>query len=62
MNSEMVKEIMPLSKPLITTFVITFEDLNVPLASRILISENSELLCVRDMFFNLDTSQVESAP
>ena len=52
-NSQMIEEIVPLPEPFITVLVITFEDFDVTLASRVLISEDPELLGIGHMLLDL---------
>jgi len=61
-DAQVVEEIVPFTEPFIAAIVITFEHLNVPLASRVLVGEDSELLGIRDMLLDLHSPQVEGAP
>jgi len=61
-DAQVVEEVVPFTEPLIAAIVITFEHLDVPLASWVLVGEDSELLGVRHMLLDLHTPQVEGAP
>ena len=60
-NAKMVEEVVPFTEPLIAAIVITFEHLDVPLASWVLIGKDSELLGVWHMLLDLHTPQIEGA-
>jgi hypothetical protein len=59
--AQVVEEIVPFTEPFVAAIVITFEHLDVSLASRVLVGENSEFLGVRHMLLDLHTPQVEGA-
>ncbi len=59
MDPQMIKKVVPLSKPFLTSYMVTLQYLDVSLGLRIFVGENSEQLSIRDVFFNLDTSQIE---
>ena len=61
-DAKVVEEVVPFTEPFIAAFVITFEHFDVPLASWVLVGEDSELLGVRHMLLDLHTPQVEGAP
>jgi hypothetical protein len=61
-NAQVVEEIVPFTEPFVAAIVITFEHLDVPLASWVLVSEDSELLSIWHMLLDLHTPQVEGAP
>jgi hypothetical protein len=60
-DTKMVEEVVPFTEPLIAAIVITFEHLDVPLASWVLIGKDSELLGVWHMLLDLHTPQIEGA-
>lgn len=60
-DAQVVEEIVPFTEPFVAAIVITFEHLDVPLASWVLISEDSELLGIWHMLLDLHTPQVEGA-
>jgi hypothetical protein len=59
--SQVVEEIMPFSKPLPTTFVVTLKDLIVTFRFRILVGEDSEFSSVWDVLFDLDRPQIKTS-
>lgn len=62
MDAQVVEEIVPFTEPFVAAIVITFEHLDVPLASWVLVGEDSELLGIWHMLLDLHTPQVEGAP
>jgi len=62
MDSQVVEEIMPLSKIHSTIIMIALQDLNEPLGPRVLVFEHSEFTCFGYSFFDLDLGEVEALP
>jgi len=60
-NAKVIKEVVPLPEPFVAVLVITFEDLNMSLASWVLISEDSEFFRIWNKRLDLYSSQVEGA-
>ena len=60
-DSEVVKKVVPLPEPLVAPLVVTLQHLDVPLTPRVLVSEDTELLRVWHMLFDLHASQVKGA-
>jgi hypothetical protein len=60
-DAKVVEEVVPFTEPLVAAIVITFEHLDMPLASWVLVGEDSELLGVRHMLLDLHTPQVKGA-
>jgi hypothetical protein len=58
-DSQMIEEIVPFSKPFLAPFVITLQDFDVPLGSRIFIGENPVLFGIWDMLFYLYRSEIK---
>ena len=56
----MIKEVVPLSEPFLTVFMITLENLDVTLGARVLISEDSKLISIGDMLLDLNRPKVKS--
>lgn len=54
-DAQVVEEIVPFTEPFVTAIVITFEHLDVPLASWVLVGEDSELFGVWHMLLDLHT-------
>jgi hypothetical protein len=61
-DAQVVEEIVPFTEPFVAAIVITFEHLDVSLASWVLVGEDSELLGIWHMLLDLHTPQVEGAP
>ena len=62
MDSEMIKEVMPLAEVLPTVIMIAFKDLYEAFGLGVLESKDSEFLCRWYMLFDLDRSQIKSIP
>jgi hypothetical protein len=54
MNSQMIKEIVPFSKPFIASLMITFENFDMSFRARVLISKDTKLFCIRHVLFYLN--------
>lgn len=54
MDSQMVEEIVPFSKPFVTSFMVAFKDLNVSLRPRVFIGKDTKLFRIRNMLFYLN--------
>jgi hypothetical protein len=54
MNSQMIKEIVPFSKPFVASFVIAFENFYMSFRPRVLISKDTKLFRIWDMLFDLN--------
>lgn len=58
-DAQVVKEVVPLTEPLVALGVVALEDLYVPLRSRVLVGEDAVLLSVRHMLFYLHASKIK---
>ena len=55
-DPEMIEEIVPLPEPLVAVLVVALKDLDVPLASRVLVRKDPEFFGVWHMLLDLYAS------
>ena len=58
-DTEVVKKVVPFAEPLVTAFVLTFEDLVVALGLGVFVGKDTEALGVGHVLLNLHRVQVE---